>query len=491
MSAVGQSVLKSLVFPSLYRDSVTLMMIASQLQRVAGVERAGVVMATPANLEILATAGMLPEQLVASPDDLVIVVRCDDEAAADAAIAAATEQVAGIGQAESSSAELVRPGTLLEGVHALSGANLLSISTPGAYAPLLIKQGLQAGLHVFCFSDNIAVADEVALKELAVSKGLLLMGPDCGTALIDGMPLGFVNAVSAGPVGIVSASGTGAQEVMCQLDAQGVGVSQVIGVGGRDLSAEVGASMTNLALDLLSADEQTECIILIGKPPAPEVAQALLSRLAQSAKPVVVCLIGNSKVGTNGPVTTTATLADAATAAATLVGAPALDDSPLAVLPESGVHGGGVLGLYTGGTLASEAKYLLKENGIKAEILDLGDDEYTVGRPHPMIDPGLRASRVAEAGADPAIGIVLVDLVLGFGSSMDPASPLAQAAKAAKQAASVDGRVLHIVASICGTSRDPQSIAGQRALLLDAGIVVAESNAAAVRTAVALRIVGA
>ncbi|HBJ72466.1 MAG TPA: hypothetical protein DDY88_01840, partial [Actinobacteria bacterium] len=309
MSAVGQSVLKSLVFPSLYRDSVTLMMIASQLQRVAGVERAGVVMATPANLEILATAGMLPEQLVASPDDLVIVVRCDDEAAADAAIAAATEQVAGIGQAESSSAELVRPGTLLEGVHALTGANLLSISTPGAYAPLLIKQGLQAGLHVFCFSDNIAVADEVALKELAVSKGLLLMGPDCGTALIDGTPLGFVNAVSAGPVGIVSASGTGAQEVMCQLDAQGVGVSQVIGVGGRDLSAEVGASMTNLALDLLSADEQTECIILIGKPPAPEVAQALLSRLAQSAKPVVVCLIGNSKVGTNGPVTTTATLA--------------------------------------------------------------------------------------------------------------------------------------------------------------------------------------
>lgn len=491
MSAVGQSVLKSLVFPSLYRDSVTLMMIASQLQRVAGVERAGVVMATPANLEILATAGMLPEQLVASPDDLVIVVRCDDEAAADAAIAAATEQVAGVGQGESASAELVRPGTLLEGVHALTGANLLSISTPGAYAPLLIKQGLQAGLHVFCFSDNIAVADEVALKELAVSKGLLLMGPDCGTALIDGTPLGFVNAVSAGPVGIVSASGTGAQEVMSQLDAQGVGVSQVIGVGGRDLSAEVGASMTNLALDLLNADDQTECIILIGKPPAPEVAESLLARLSNSAKPVVVCLIGNSQIGTSGPVITTATLAGAATAAATLVGAPALDDSPLAILPESGVHGGGVLGLYTGGTLASEAKYLLKENGIKAEILDLGDDEYTVGRPHPMIDPSLRASRVAEAGADPSIGIVLVDLVLGFGSSMDPASPLAEAAKTAKQVARADGRVLHIVASICGTSRDPQSIAGQRKLLLDAGVIVAESNAAAVRTAVALRIVGA
>ncbi|MDO9484943.1 MAG: acyl-CoA synthetase FdrA [Actinomycetota bacterium] len=491
MSLVGQSVLKSAVFPSLYRDSVTLMMIASKLQGIAGVERAGVVMATPANLEILATAGMLPEQLAATPDDLVIVVRCDDEQAADVAIAAATEQVAGVGQGESASTALVRPGTLAEGVAALSGANLLSVSTPGAFAPLLIKQGLQAGLHVFCFSDNIAIADEVALKELAVSRGLLLMGPDCGTALIDGAPLGFVNAVSRGPVGIVSASGTGAQEVMCQLDAQGVGVSQVIGVGGRDLSAEVGASMTNLALDLLSADEETVCIIVIGKPPAPEVAEALLAKLAKSSKPVVVCLIGNSEVGTTGPVTTTATLADAATAAAILVGAPALDDAPLAVLPESGVHGGGVLGLYTGGTLASEAKYLLRENGVKAEILDLGDDEYTVGRPHPMIDPSLRASRVAEAGADPSIGIVLVDLVLGFGSSTDPGTPLAQAAVLAQAAAKADGRVLHIVASICGTSRDPQSISGQRQLLLDAGVIVAESNAAAVRTAVALRIVGA
>ena len=244
-------------------------------------------------------------------------------------------------------------------------------------------------------------------------------------------------------------------------------------------------------VDLLTADEQTSCIVLIGKPPAPEVADTLLAKLAKSVKPVVVCLIGNSQLGTVGPVTTTATLAGAATAAATLIGAPALDDSPLAVLPESGAHGGGVLGLYTGGTLASEAKYLLRENGIKAEILDLGDDEYTVGRPHPMIDPSLRAARVAEAGADPSIGIVLVDLVLGFGSSMDPGTPLAEAAIAAHAAAEADGRVLHIVASICGTSRDPQSISIQRQLLLDAGVIVAESNAAAVRTAAALRIVGA
>ena len=491
MSLVGQSVLKSVVFQSLYRDSVTLMMIASQLQRIAGVERAGVVMATPANLEILQAAGMLTSSLVASPDDLVIAVRCDDESAADAALAAATEQVAGIGQAESGAAELVRPGTVLEGVHALPGANLLSVSTPGAYAPVLIKQGLQSGLHVFCFSDNIAVDDEVALKELAVSKGLLLMGPDCGTALIDGVPLGFVNAVSRGPVGIVSASGTGAQEVMCQLDALGVGVSHVIGVGGRDLGLAVGARMTNMALDLLSADDQTSCIVLIGKPPAPQVAEALLHRLAASAKPVVVCLIGSSTSGTVGPVTSAATLAGAAMAAASLVGASALDQAAMAVLPESGRHGGGVLGLYTGGSLASEAKHLLREGGISAEILDLGDDEYTVGRPHPMIDPSLRATRVAEAGRDAGIGIVLVDLVLGFGSSMDPATPLAQAALAARAAAQADGRALHIVASICGTSRDPQGLSTQRQLLLDAGVIVAESNAAAVQAALALGMVGA
>ncbi|MFA7324138.1 MAG: acyl-CoA synthetase FdrA [Candidatus Nanopelagicales bacterium] len=483
--------LQSVTFTSLYRDSVTLMMIASQLQQLPGVERAGVVMATPANLAILDAAGMLPAGVAASPDDLLVVVRAMEQASADTAIAFATDHISGVGQAEASQAEQSRPATVLEGMQVMPAANLLAVSTPGAYAPLLVKQGLEAGLNVFCFSDNVSLQDEVALKRLAASRQLLLMGPDCGTALIDGSPLGFVNAVSPGPVGIVSASGTGAQEVMCQLDALGVGISQAIGVGGRDLSAEVGATMTFAALDALASDEQTTCIVLIGKPPAPAVARALLAYLADFTKPVVMCLIGGGAQLATGPVTTAPTLADAAVAAARIVGMAIPASIPREPAVGAVTATRVLLGLYTGGTLASEAKYLLRQQGIEAEILDLGDDQYTVGRPHPMIDPSQRSERLVQAGGNPEVGVVLVDLVLGFGAAVDPATPLADAARAAKAHAIADGRVLAVVASVCGTAGDPQSLDMQRQALIDAGVIVAQSNAAAVDIAAQLLKAGA
>ncbi len=478
----------SVIFPSMYRDSVALMMVAAALERIDGVDRAGVVMGTPANLAILAASEMLPATLTASPDDIVVVVRARDADTVAAALAEATSLVnkkGGEHQGEVGAGP--RPGSILEGIDALPSAGILAVSTPGGYAPLLVKQGLSAGLHVFCFSDNVSIADEVELKTLAAKRDLLLMGPDCGTALLDGLPLGFVNAVTSGPVGIVSASGTGAQEVMCQLAARGVGVSQVIGVGGRDMSAEVGALMTYQAIDLLVADDATECLVLVGKPPAPAVAEALMARLAALDKPVVACLIGSPAAPTRGSLTLCLTLVDAASAAAVIAGGIELGETDSAVATWGAqATSAGILGLYTGGTLASEAKYLLKAMDLQARILDLGDDEYTVGRPHPMIDPSLRSARVVEAGIDPSIGLLLLDLVLGHGANLDPATPLAEAVVTAKARAKDDGRELVAVASVCGTILDPQSLSTQRAILADAGVLLASSNAAAVRAAGAI-----
>ncbi|MDD2857268.1 MAG: acyl-CoA synthetase FdrA [Candidatus Nanopelagicales bacterium] len=491
MSGATSVGLDSLLLPGMYRDSVSLMLLASQLQQLPGVERAGVVMATPANLEILAAAGMLPYAVVAAPDDLLIVVRTTDADAAASALAFASDHVSSPDTGSSEQRDEIPAATVIEGCAAMPDASLLSVSTPGAYAPLLVKQGLLAGLHVFCFSDNVDIADEVALKRLAVSRNLLLMGPDCGTSLVDGVPLGFVNAVATGPVGIVSASGTGAQEVMCQLDALGVGVSQVIGVGGRDLSAAVGGIMTSAALDLLAGDDDTDCIVIVGKPPAPAVAAKLLSHVAALAKPVVICLIGSELEATTANAVVAVTLADAAAYAARLVGA----EVPL-VLPHDpevmpAAPASGLLGLYAGGTLAAEARHLLHEFAVEGQVLDLGDDEFTVGRPHPMIDPSLRCERIETAGGDASVRVLLVDLVLGLGASPDPATPLAAAVARAKASAARDGRVLAVVASICGTVRDPQGMEAQRQTLIEAGVIIGESNAAAVSIAAQLIKAGA
>lgn len=491
MSTVDALTLRSLVFTSMYRDSVSLMVLASELQRLPGIERAGVVMATPANLGILEAADMLPPGVDAAPDDLLVVVRAADPADLDAALEHAAAHVSTQDAPAGTTAEREAAATVAEGLQQLPDANLLAVSTPGAFAPLLVRQGLHAGLHVFCFSDNVPIADEVALKELAIERGLLLMGPDCGTSLIDGVPLGFVNVVAPGPVGIVSASGTGAQEVMCQLDALGVGISQVIGVGGRDLSAQVGGQMTMHALDLLADDADTACIVIVGKPPAAEVAAALRARVSTLATPVVLCLIGADEQPATANAIVAVTLADAAAAAARIVGndvATSLPPEP-AILPTE--RAGGLLGLFAGGTLAAEARHLLHEYEVDGEVLDLGDDEYTVGRPHPMIDPSLRVTRVLEAGADADVRVLLLDVVLGHGASDDPAGPIADAVAAARARAAQDGRVLTAVASVCGTRGDPQGLERSQQVLIEAGVIVAGSNAAAASIAAQLVKAGA
>lgn len=480
MSSAGA--LSVRVFPRLYRDSVTLMALAAAAQRENGVLRVGAVMATPANLSILADAGMLPEGLTPAPDDLIIAVRASDAAAADTALDVAE---AGLTAQDSGSGGRVEvlPQTIAEGLAVDEGCTIAAISTSGTYAPVVVEQALSHGLHVFCFSDNVSLADEIRLKGMAAERGLLLMGPDCGTAILDGVPLGFANAVRPGPIAMIAASGTGAQEISCLLDAAGAGVSQIIGVGGRDLSDEVGGLTTYVALDMVLADPQTEVVLLVSKPPSPRVADELLTRLASVGRPVIACLLGRED--SDGEVTVRGTLEGGAAAAAAAVGRQLASADVTPAAPPTALSAPGVLGLYTGGTLASEAKVILGRAGIHPEILDLGDDQYTAGRPHPMIDPSARAEHVISAGNRSDIGLLLVDLVIGHGASADPATPLAAAVRAARAAAADDGRELVVAGSVCGTSADPQGIDGQRAILRDAGIHLFPSNAAAVRYAVA------
>ncbi len=475
------------VLPRLYRDSVALMAIASTTESIDGVARVGAVMATPANLEILRESDMLPDQLAAAPDDLVIVVRgATDEVVAgalDAAEAALTTIESARRQEDRAAA------TIGEGIAAMNTedperpATIATISIPGSYASVVAERALRDGLHVFCFSDNVPIADEVRVKRLAVERRLLHMGPDCGTAIIDGIPLGFANVVRRGPVGIVAASGTGAQEVSRLLDLAGTGISQLIGVGGRDLTPEVDGIMSDLALDLLEEDAETEVIVVVSKPPADAVAKRLLARLAAIAKkgtPTIACFLGAEDSDTG--VIVRGTLEGGAIAAAAAAGHTLAVDV-IGISPENAPPGR-ILGLYTGGTLASEAKLLLKRAGLRdVEVLDLGDDEYTAGKPHPMIDPDARAARIEAAGADPTVGILLIDVVLGYGSSPDPSSPVAAAVGVARAAAAAAGRELLVLGAVCGTPGDPQGIARQVGLLEGAGIVLAPTNAAAARLA--------
>jgi FdrA protein len=469
------------VFPRLYRDSVALLALASKLQQREHIVRAGVVMATPANLRLLADSGMLPDGVAAGPDDLLISVRGGDRGAVEDALLFASTALSSSDTGSSEVAER-RPQTIAEGVAERPGATVVTVSVPGPYAAVVAEQALRRGRHVMCFSDNVPVEDEVRLKTLAAQRRLLMMGPDCGTAVLDGVPLGFANVLRPGPVGIVAASGTGAQEVSCLLDRAGVGNAALIGVGGRDLTAAVGGVMTELALDLVAASRSTEVIVVVSKPPAPAVAERLVSRLeklAADGTPVVACLLGMDDA--DGPVAVRGTLEGAAIEAARLVGVtlePARAEPPGDAGPA-----GRVLGLYTGGTLAAEAKVLFDRAGRTTEVIDLGDDRYTAGRPHPMIDPAARTARIVQAAADPTVGVVLLDVVLGHGAHADPAGAVATAVREARAAAD---RPMAFVASVCGTAADPQGFDAQARSLGEAGVLLAGSNAAAARLAIRL-----
>lgn len=501
-----------LVKKSAYQDSVALLALARDLRTSVGVREVAALMGTPANHDVLRQSGLLTAEAErAGPNDLVIVVEADSESLARAALARAEELLTAT-ERRLHAAGRVLPRTMESAHRQLPGANLALISVPGAWAAAEARKALRLGLHVMLFSDHVGVEDEVALKRLARDKGLLLMGPDCGTAYLSGAPLGFANAVPRGRIGLVAASGTGLQQVACLLAARGEGISQAIGVGGRDMSHAVGGLMTLDALDALGGDAETELVIVIGKPPSPEIRRQVKDKLRGFGKPAVVALLGGevgASAGEKG-IQMVATLEDAAEAALA-----ALRHEPWTVRPFSGdsaaIHRRiaearrtlapgqrSVHGLYAGGTLAYEALLLLESllgpvsgnllpqgDGIH-RVIDFGADEFTLGRAHPMIDPTSRIEAMAALAKDPHVAVLLLDIVLGHGAAPDPAGDLVPALRAARETARRDGRTLHVVASVIGTEADPQGLASQVASLEGTGAWVLPSNAQAARAAAAI-----
>jgi FdrA protein len=476
-----------------YLDSVALMRVARTISGLPGVEEVGLMIGTPANREILREAKVIDaDGESAGPGDLILAFRAVDQASADAALAAAKQALDQPKQTKSGATW--HPRTLRAAVAEQPEANLALISVPGAFAMAEAHKAIARGLNVMIFSDNIPVADEVALKLQAKAAGLLVMGPDCGTAIIGGVPLAFANVVPTGDIGIIGASGTGIQEITCLIAQAGKGISHAIGTGGRDLKAEVGGITTLMALDLLAADDATRHIVLVSKPPAPKVAEAVLARVAKINKPVTICFLGGSTAAMPANATAVATLEAAAVHA---VGAkPGVEErGALLTIPGKGRL---IRGLFSGGTLCAEAQIVLMAAGLSVTsnepvpgakppaaahhmLLDLGADEYTQGRPHPMIEPAVRDQAVADALADPQVGVILLDCVLGFGGHMDPAGHIA--AQLTALAYGQKSAAL-IIASVTGTEADPQGLSRQAAKLREAGVIIAPSNAAAARMAV-------
>ena len=490
------SVVVNALKTSFYMDSVALMRCSRELAALDGVEDAALMMGTPANRRIMADAGVLAaEGRAAAAGDLVIAIRAVDHGTAERALADATAFLERPGR-RPQGGEAWQPKTLRAGLKLMPDANLALISVPGDYAAAEARKALNRGLHVMIFSDNMPIEAEIALKQEGRTLGRLVMGPDCGTAIINGVPLAFANKVPAGDIGIIGASGTGIQEVSCLIAGLGKGVSQAIGVGGRDLKAEVGGVMTLMAIDLLDNDPATGHVVLISKPPASTVAARIAQRIGQSSKPFTVCFLGADEVDLPVNARLAPTLRDAARS--TVGMAPVDDRIALGERPPAASGGDNeIRGLFAGGSLCAEAQVIMRDAGLAVgsnvpicgvaalggegddlhRLIDLGDDGYTRGRPHPMIDPSVRDQPLAEALADPRVRVVLLDLVLGYGGHADPAGHLA----GFLQEHSADGRL--IVASVTGTDEDPQVRSYQVEKLERVGVRVAPSNADAVALA--------
>lgn len=501
-----------------YYDSITLLQVAQGILKVPGVVDAAVVMGTLANKGLLDAAGMLtPDADAAKPDDLIIAVRAEDDAVAEAALKEAERLLKASRQTVAEKGGLeAPPKTLDAALERLGGAaNIALVSVAGRYAAGVAREALERGLHVFLFSDNVSLEDEIALKTFAREKGLLVMGPDAGTAIINNVALGFANVVPAGPVGVVSAAGTGLQAVTSYLARSGVGITQGIGTGGRDLKAEVGGIMMVEGLKALQADPATKVIILVSKPPSPEVAERILMRVEASEKPTVVLFLGGDPQAVEKAGAYPARdLEEAALLAAAL--AEGRDPrQALAVLAEQRQHlvrraealraklqpqQRYFRGLFSGGTFCYETQLILKAAGLEVfsnapvdkhlrmadsnrsvghVAVDLGEDEFTVGRLHPMIDPSLRNRRIVQEARDSETAVIFLDVVIGFGSHDDPAGEAVKAIEEARAVAGAEGREIIFVASVCGTEADPQRLSAQEAALRAAGVEVLPTNAAA------------
>lgn len=488
-----------------YFDSVSLMSLSTKANQIDGVEQAFVAMGTEMNKEVLRNVGLItPELEEAKTSDLMIVVKAEtDEACGHSYLEIETlfsKKNSGASKSE------IKYSTISSAATSIPEANLALISVNGAYAAREARKALDNDLHVMLFSDNVSIEDEVELKKYAHEKGLLMMGPDCGTAIINNVGLCFANAVRKGDIGIVGASGTGSQEMSVRIHDFGGGISQLIGTGGRDLSEEVGGIMMLDGMKALEEDEATKVIVLVSKPPAQSVEEKVLAQIKQCKKPVVVWFIGGDEEKITEAGGHFAKMSkEAALKAVLLAGAdeskinkkalniPLIQEVRAKLTPEQKY----IRGLFCGGTLCDEAMYAalekfenvysnvqkkldykLKDINVSQEhtFIDFGDDDFTNGKPHPMIDPSSRIERILQEAKDPSVGVIVMDFVLGFGAHEDPVGVILPAIIEAKQLAEKEGRHLEILGYVLGTNLDQQNFDDQVNKLLAAGVTHASSS---------------
>jgi len=511
--------LKNVIKANTYFDSVTLMAISGKISALKGVDKVSVMMATENNKEILQSGRLLTEAgKQATASDLIIAFSCEDESLVPGIVEqvekALAESAQSVTRQEKGSGPQLR--SLESALRKMPDANLAFISVPGEYAAREALKAINNGLDVFLFSDNVSIENELLLKEKARSKGLRVMGPDCGTAYLNGIALGFANVVPRGDIGLVAASGTGLQEVVCQIARRGGGISHAIGTGGRDLKEDIGGITMLQGIDLLAGDPQTKVLVLISKPPSPQVEKTITEVLDRIGKPVVICFLGGeSYTHRNNYIHFAHTLEEAAVMALALAGGgnPArgvneecLEMREIAAYERDSFAPGQkyVRGLFSGGTLCYEAlliferlvgsvqsnialkpEFRLKDpaSSLGHTFIDLGDDEFTRGRAHPMIDHSLRKERILQEAADPEVAVIILDNVLGYGSHPDPAGEAVPIIKEASARTAGEGRHLCFIASVCGTPGDPQGYRDQVNKLEQAGVIVMSSNAEAARLA--------
>ena len=498
--------LQTVILKNNYQDSINLMLLTNKINELDGITMSQIMMGTDANKDILRNTNLLTEKAqAASANDMMIVVDSDQETIMKEVMATIDDFLADL-SAKDQDEQTQAATSWAEALERLPEANVALFSIPGEYGAAEMERALNNNLHVFSFTDNVAIEDEVRLKKLAHEKGLLMMGPDCGTGILSSIPIAFTNVVAPGNIGVIGASGTGIQEVTTIIDRLGGGVVHAIGTGGRDLSDKVGAITVKDAIVALENHEPTDVICVISKPPAKEVRDEVVQLLQSITKPVVAIFLGEKPTNHEGKVYLAHTLEETAQIAVALANDEAVKKNYLKPVTKPAVptlaSDKVVKGLYSGGTLAAEAGmlisealdlgglvktegYILKSHGY--EVIDLGDDIYTQGKPHPMIDPEVRIGKIREYAKDEKTGIILFDVVLGYGAHQDMVAALLPVIKEALAIAQTDGRNLYFVATVCGTAKDPQNYQAAVERLQAAGVFVAKSNAQAVQTALLLK----
>lgn len=501
-------IVKAKIIKNVYIDSVTLMSLTTKANEVECVEQAVLGMGTDMNKQVLVNVGMqTPETERALKSDLMIVVKSETEEKLNQSFNLIDELIEKRNESKKKDNLVKKVYKTQKQAFKDVKSNLVVISVAGEYAVREANIALDNNNHVFLFSDNISIEDEIKLKKKAISKNLLLMGPDCGTAIIDGVGLCFANKVRKGNIAIVGASGTGSQEISVRIHDFGGGISQLIGTGGRDLSKEVGGLMMIKSLEILEKDEETDIIVIVSKPPQEETAKKVLEYANKLTKKVIVCFIGgNSELINNYENLIYAkTTKEAALKAVVLSGVDenSINKHPLNVPLINEIRAKlnsdqkYIAGLFCGGTICDEVFYLIKEkdeniysniakdpkhkltdifNTKGHRVIDFGSDEFTQGRPHPMIDPSIRIEYFEKLASDKSIGVIALDFILGYGAHDDPVSMMLPSIKKAQEKAKLEGRHLEILGFVLGTDEDKQNFSKQCKLLDENGITWASSS---------------